>query len=69
VNPWVLGFRGGSPGLDPARNQTPLQLTAEFVIDLHRQGERREKPHPRNTQGGAREKQILISYPFTSGWL
>src|SRR5512137_105353 len=29
----VIGFRGGYSGLDPARGQTPLRLTTEFVND------------------------------------
>ncbi len=34
----VLGFRGGYQGLDPARGQTPIRLTAELVDNIHRQG-------------------------------
>jgi 6-phosphofructokinase 1 len=34
----VLGFRGGYQGLDPARGQTPIRLTPEFVDDIHRRG-------------------------------
>ena len=34
----VIGFRGGYSGLDPARGQTPLRLTTEFVNDIHRRG-------------------------------
>ncbi len=34
----VLGFRGGYQGLDPARGEEPLQLTPEFVKDIHRRG-------------------------------
>jgi 6-phosphofructokinase 1 len=34
----VLGFHGGYPGLDPARGQTPIRLTADFVNDIHRRG-------------------------------
>jgi 6-phosphofructokinase 1 len=34
----VLGFRGGYSGLDPARGQPPIRLTAEFVNDIHRHG-------------------------------
>jgi 6-phosphofructokinase 1 len=34
----VLGFRGGYQGLDPARGQTPIRLTPEFVDNIHRQG-------------------------------
>lgn len=36
--PEVLGFRGGYAGLDPARGQPPIRLTAEFVNDIHRHG-------------------------------
>ena len=36
--PEVLGFRGGFQGLDPARGQTPIRLTAEFVDNIHRRG-------------------------------
>ena len=36
--PDVLGFCGGYQGLDPARGQTPIRLTAEFVDDIHRRG-------------------------------
>jgi len=32
----VLSFRGGYPGLDPARGQTPIRLTAKFVNDMRR---------------------------------
>src|SRR5512139_1559218 len=34
----VLGFRGGYSGLDPARGQPPIGLTAEFVNNIHRHG-------------------------------
>jgi 6-phosphofructokinase 1 len=34
----VFGFRGGYQGLDRARGQTPIRLTAEFVDDIHRRG-------------------------------
>jgi 6-phosphofructokinase 1 len=34
----VLGFRGGYRGLDPACGEEPLQLTPEFVKDIHRHG-------------------------------
>jgi 6-phosphofructokinase 1 len=34
----VLGFRGGYSGLDPARSQPPIRLTAEFVNNIHRHG-------------------------------
>jgi 6-phosphofructokinase 1 len=34
----VLGFRGGYSGLDPARGQPPIRLTAEFVNNIHRHG-------------------------------
>jgi 6-phosphofructokinase 1 len=34
----VLGFRGGYAGLDPARGQPPIRLTAEFVNNIHRHG-------------------------------
>jgi 6-phosphofructokinase 1 len=36
--PEVLGFRGGYSGLDPARGQPPIRLTAEFVNNIHRHG-------------------------------
>jgi len=32
----VLGFRGGYPGLDPARGQEPVVLTPQFVHDIHK---------------------------------
>lgn len=34
----VLGFRDGYRGLDPARGAEPLELTSDFVDDIHRQG-------------------------------
>jgi hypothetical protein len=34
----VLGFSGGYRGLDPASGEEPLQLTPEFVNDIHRRG-------------------------------
>lgn len=34
----VLGFRGGYPGLDPAKGQPPIRLTSDFVNDIHRRG-------------------------------
>ncbi len=34
----VLGFRGGYPGLDPARGQEPVVLTPQFVHDIHKDG-------------------------------
>ena len=34
----VLGFRGGYQGLDPARGEEPIVLTAEFVDHIHQQG-------------------------------
>ena len=34
----VLGFRGGYQGLDPVHGEKPLQLTPEFVKDIHRRG-------------------------------
>jgi 6-phosphofructokinase 1 len=34
----VLGFRGGYSGLDPAQSKPPLQLTAEIVDSVHKEG-------------------------------
>lgn len=34
----LLGFRDGYVGLDPARGREPIELTAEFVDDIHREG-------------------------------
>ncbi len=34
----VLGFRGGYQGLDPDCNNKPIQLTNEFVDDIHKEG-------------------------------
>lgn len=34
----VLGFRGGYCGLDPARGQPPIELSCEYVDDIHREG-------------------------------
>jgi 6-phosphofructokinase 1 len=34
----VLGFRGGYQGLDPARGNEPIVLTAGFVDHIHQQG-------------------------------
>jgi 6-phosphofructokinase 1 len=34
----VLGFRGGYQGLDPDTNNKPIQLTDEFVDDIHQLG-------------------------------
>jgi 6-phosphofructokinase 1 len=34
----VLGFRGGYQGLDPARGEEPIVLTAGFVDHIHQQG-------------------------------
>jgi 6-phosphofructokinase 1 len=34
----VLGFRDGYRGLDPARGKEPIQLTAEIVEDIHKNG-------------------------------
>lgn len=34
----VLGFRGGYQGLDPDNKNKPIQLTNEFVDDIHKEG-------------------------------
>lgn len=34
----VLGFRGGYQGLDPDYKNQPIQLTNEFVDDIHKEG-------------------------------
>ena len=34
----VLGFRDGYQGLDPSQGLEPLQLTADFVDDIHQEG-------------------------------
>jgi 6-phosphofructokinase 1 len=34
----VLGFRGGYQGLDPDTANKPIQLTNEFVDDIHKEG-------------------------------
>ena len=34
----VLGFRGGYQGLDPDYENKPIQLTNEFVDDIHKEG-------------------------------
>jgi 6-phosphofructokinase 1 len=34
----VLGFRWGYLGLDPKRGDEPIQLTPEFVEDIHKEG-------------------------------
>ena len=34
----VLGIRGGYRGLDPARGQPPVELTEEFVGEIHQKG-------------------------------
>ena len=34
----VLGFRDGYQGLDPSHGLEPLQLTADFVDDIHQEG-------------------------------
>ncbi|HEY5910792.1 MAG TPA: ATP-dependent 6-phosphofructokinase [Verrucomicrobiae bacterium] len=34
----VLGFRGGYQGLDPRNGAEPLELTADLVDDIHREG-------------------------------
>jgi 6-phosphofructokinase 1 len=34
----VLGFRGGYRGLDPASGQAPVELSCEFVDDIHQEG-------------------------------
>lgn len=34
----VLGIRGGYRGLDPSRGKPPVELTEEFVEDIHKKG-------------------------------
>jgi len=34
----VIGFRGGYQGLDPNRGREPLELTAEIVDSIHKEG-------------------------------
>ena len=34
----VLGFRGGYKGLDPARGESPIELSPDYVDDIHREG-------------------------------
>lgn len=36
--PRVLGFRGGYQGLDPRGGRPPLELNADLVDDIHREG-------------------------------
>lgn len=36
--PSVIGIRGGYRGLDPSRGKPPIELTEEFVEDIHKKG-------------------------------